>query len=85
MSGQPIVFATNQSQLPRMTLSASGNLGIGTSAAHTNPSITVGAETITPELIKSIKHIHAFMDYAAKTDHTFGELWTAFNAAQKLE
>lgn len=83
MSGAPIVFATQPQLTPRMTLSTSGNLGIGTSTP--NPSITVGTETITPELIKSIKHIHAFMEYAAKTDHTFGELWTAFNAAQKLE
>jgi hypothetical protein len=68
-----------------MTLDSSGNLGIGTSSPGSNPSITLGEESITLEDLKSFKRVAAFAEFAAKTDPRFAELWTAFNVANKLE
>ena len=70
---------------PRMTLDSSGNLGIGTVAPGSNPSITLGEESMTLEDLKSFKKMAAFAEFAAKTDPKFAELWTAFNVANKLE
>jgi hypothetical protein len=70
---------------PAMTLSSNGNLGIGTSSPGSNPSITLGEESMTLEDLKAFKNMVAFAEFAAKTDPKFAELWTAFNVANKLE
>jgi hypothetical protein len=69
---------------PAMTLSSNG-LGIGTVAPSSNPSITLGEESMTLEDLKAFKNMVAFAEFAAKTDPKFAELWTAFNVANKLE
>jgi hypothetical protein len=68
-----------------MTLDSSGNLGIGTVAPGSSPSITLGEESMTLEDLKAFKRMAAFAEFAAKTDPKFAELWTAFNVANKLE
>ena len=70
---------------PAMTLDSSGNFGIGTVAPVSNPSITLGDETMTLEDLREFKKMAAFAEFAAKTDPKFAELWTAFNVANKLE
>ena len=85
MNSAPFVFS-NHSFTPAMTLDSSGNLGLGvTSSASINPSITIGTETLTVEMLKALKHINGFIEYAAKTDSAFGDLWTAYNTAEKLD
>lgn len=66
-----------------MTLDANGNLGLG--STFTDPSITVGNETITPELIRTMRHVAGFVEYARQTTPEIEKLWVAYAAAEKLK
>lgn len=81
VNATPIQFSTAGSEV--MRLGANGSLGIGTSAP--NPSITVGREVLDEAMIKGLKELKGFLDYAEQTGSEVGSLWTAYKAANKLE
>jgi hypothetical protein len=87
MSGAPVVFATQPQLTPRMTLSASGNLGIGTTNAPGTITLNDGSEsiTLTTTMVKGLQELRGFLDYAESCDSEIGTLWRAYKIANKLE
>lgn len=77
-------YKSQQAIQPAMTLDSNGNLGIGTSA-NMKPTITLGQFEITEEMIKELQKTAGFLEYIRKTDPTMEQLWTAFEAAEKLK
>lgn len=70
---------------PAMTLDSNGNLGIGTLSANMKPTITLGQFEITEDMIKELQKTAGFLEYIRKADPAMGQLWTAFEAAEKLK
>jgi hypothetical protein len=81
-----IVFGNNSIQ-PAMTLSANGNLGIGTATQRATITLNDGIEsaTLTATMIKSLQEFKGFLDYAESCDSEVGTLWRAYKIANKLE
>ena len=78
-------YTPSQAQ-PAMTLSSNGSLGIGTTlASNMKPTITLGQFEITEDMIKEMHKTAGFLEYIRKTDPAMQELWTAFEAAEKLK
>lgn len=73
------------SRQPAMTLDSNGNLGIGTSASNMKPSIKLGEYEITVDMFKELQKTAGFLEYVRKTDPAMEQLWTAFEAAEKLK
>ena len=82
-----IVFGNNNSIQPAMTLSANGNLGIGTTSPSGTITLSDGLEsaTLTATMIKSLQEFEGFLDYAESCDSEVGTLWRAYKIANKLE
>lgn len=78
-------YKSPQAPQPTMTLSSNGNLSIGTLAPNMKPSITLGEYEITEDMIKELQKTAGFLEYIRKTDPAMQELWTAFEAAEKLK
>jgi hypothetical protein len=80
------IFFSNNTQ-PAMTLSANGNLGIGTTSPSGTITLNDGIEsaTLTATMIKSLQEFKGFLDYAESCDSEVGTLWRAYKIANKLE
>ena len=81
-----IVFGNNSIQ-PAMTLSANGNLSLGTATPSGTLTLSDGLETatLTATMIKSLQEFKGFLDYAESCDSEVGTLWRAYKIANKLE
>jgi len=72
---------------PAMTLSANGNLGIGTAKQSATITLNDGLEsaTLTAPMIRSLQEFKGFLDYAESCNSEVGTLWRAYKIANKLE
>ena len=84
-----IVFGNNNNNntQPAMTLSANGNLSLGTATPSGTLTLSDGVEsaTLTVTMIKSLQDVKGFLDYAESCDSEVGALWRAYKIANKLE
>jgi L-cysteine desulfidase len=80
------IFFSNNTQ-PAMTLSANGNLGIGTTSPSGTITLNDGIDsaTLTAAMIRSLQELKGFLDYAESCDSEVGTLWRAYKIANKLE
>jgi hypothetical protein len=81
------IFFSNNNTQPAMTLSANGNLGIGTTSPSDTITLNDGLEsaTLTATMIKGLQEFKGFLDYAESCDSEVGTLWRAYKIANKLE
>jgi hypothetical protein len=59
------------------TLSSAHNITV-------EPSFTVGRHTIDEALLDDLLEARGFIDYACKVDPHFAELWSGYQAKQRI-
>lgn len=63
------------------------NHGTSLSSAHNitvEPSFTVGRHTVNEALLEDLLEARGFIDYVCKVDPHFAELWSGYQAKQRI-